>query len=58
MTTDGETKLAGGGPRQQLAQRQQAGKLGLCQPTEPLDEGALEIADMSGRTTNADASQP
>ena len=58
MATDGKTELAGGRTRQQLAQGQQLGELRLVQPAQPLDKGALKIADMGGRPANTDAPQP
>jgi len=58
LATDGEAELAGGRARQQLAQRQQLGKLGLAEPAQPLDKGALEIADVGGRPAETDATQP
>ncbi|MNQ83944.1 hypothetical protein D3C85_990500 [compost metagenome] len=58
MAADGKTELAGGGAGQQLAQGQQLGILGLAEPAEALDKGALEVADMGGRPAEADAAQP
>ncbi|MNY14301.1 hypothetical protein D3C86_1474710 [compost metagenome] len=58
MATDGEAELAGGRAGQQLAQGQQLGKLGLAEPALARDEGALEVADMGGRPTEADTAQP
>ncbi len=58
LAADGKAELAGGGARQQLAEGQQLGKFGLGQPAQPLDEGALEVAYVSGRPTKTDAAQP
>ncbi len=58
LAADGKAELAGGGARQQLAEGQQLGEFGLGQPAQPLDEGALEVADMSGGSAEADTAQP
>ena len=58
VAANGKAQLAGSWPRQQLAERQLAGKFALLQPAQALDKGALEIPDMGGRAAKTDASQP